>query len=244
MITPLPPHSAAQPHPPTTDPTFKWRAFSAQGREPSLPGCAKLAPHGRTVVWQSGLRTCGSASYRSAGAVQGGMRSFLADYGVPLLVVVWSGVSFILEDATPSGIPRRLSMPNTWAADATRNWDAVSRLGDVTGGQIGYAAIPGLIIALLFYFDHNVSAQLAQQKDFQLVRPPAYNWDLALVALLMVCSHHLPSGHHRPLCHHVLLCHRAPRHAPILSFTVQRSYIVNQQRTAGQQTTAGSPVVG
>eukprot|EP00892_Ulva_mutabilis_P000726 jgi/Ulvmu1/10654/UM066_0035.1 len=118
----------------------------------------------------------------------GGLRSFLADYGVPLLVVAWSGVSFLLQDATPSGIPRRLSMPNTWAADATRNWDAVSRMTDVTGGQIGYAAIPGLIIALLFYFDHNVSAQLAQQKDFQLVRPPAYNWDLALVALLMVMA--------------------------------------------------------
>ena len=52
--------------------------------------------------------------------------------------------------------------------------------------QIGYAVIPGLILSLLFYFDHNVSAQLAQQKDFQLVRPPAYNWDLAVLGLLVV----------------------------------------------------------
>ena len=46
--------------------------------------------------------------------------------------------------------------------------------------------VPALIISLLFYFDHNVSAQLAQQKDFQLVRPTAYNWDLLVLSFLTV----------------------------------------------------------
>jgi len=63
--------------------------------------------------------------------------------------------------------------------------------------QIGYAAIPALILSLLFYFDHNVSAQLAQQKDFQLVRPPAYNWDLAVLGVLVVRSPP-PSHMHDP----------------------------------------------
>jgi boron transporter len=110
----------------------------------------------------------------------------LADYGVPLIVLVMSGLSFALQDGTPSGIPRRLSLPNTWDAGARGNWDAAVRLRDLTGGQAASAIVPALIISLLFYFDHNVSAQLAQQKDFRLVRPPAYNWDLLLLAVLVV----------------------------------------------------------
>jgi boron transporter len=68
----------------------------------------------------------------------------------------------------------------------------LSQLGSVSGTQIAYALVPALIITLLFYFDHNVSSQLAQQKDFQLVRLPAYHWDLLVLSALTVRSprHH------------------------------------------------------
>ena len=45
--------------------------------------------------------------------LRGWARGLLADYGVALLVVVWSGLSFALKGA-PEGVPRRLSTPNTW----------------------------------------------------------------------------------------------------------------------------------
>ena len=45
--------------------------------------------------------------------LRGWARTLLADYGVALLVVVWSGLSFALKGA-PEGVPRRLSTPNTW----------------------------------------------------------------------------------------------------------------------------------
>jgi boron transporter len=102
------------------------------------------------------------------------------------MVVLWSAISYSLQDATPEGLPRRLSLPNTWEDEARNNWGVAGGLLDVTGVQIAYAMVPALILALLVYFDHSVSAQLAQQKDFQLVRPPAYNWDLLVVAILMV----------------------------------------------------------
>lgn len=104
------------------------------------------------------------------------------------MVVVWAGISYAIQDAVPEGLPRRLSLPNTWETEATTNWGVAGRLLDVSGVQIAYAMVPALILALLFYFDHSVSAQLAQQKDFQLVRPTAYNWDLFVVAILMVCT--------------------------------------------------------
>lgn len=77
--------------------------------------------------------------------LQGGLRSFLADYGVPLMVVAWSGVSYVLEDATPEGVPRRLSLPNAWHEDARRNWDAVPRLLDVSGLEVRLAALSELL---------------------------------------------------------------------------------------------------
>lgn len=40
------------------------------------------------------------------------LRGLLADYGVPLMVVLWSGVSFAVTPAP--GVPRRVATPNTW----------------------------------------------------------------------------------------------------------------------------------
>lgn len=40
------------------------------------------------------------------------LRGLLADYGVPLMVVLWSGVSLTVSPAPH--VPRRVSTPNTW----------------------------------------------------------------------------------------------------------------------------------
>jgi HCO3- transporter family len=118
--------------------------------------------------------------------LQSSVRSFLADYGVPLMVLIWTGVSYALQSATPQGIPRRLAIPDPWEHIGKRNFNVLTQLGDVGGAQIAYAIVPALIISLLFYFDHNVSSQLAQQADFGLVRPPAYHWDLGVLGVLTV----------------------------------------------------------
>ena len=64
----------------------------------------------------------------------------------------------------------------------------VTRLTEVPGPFIAAAALPALIITVLFYFDHNVSSQLAQQPEFNLTKPPAYSYDMVLsfiVSLMM-----------------------------------------------------------
>lgn len=45
------------------------------------------------------------------------------------------------------------------------------------------AMIPAFMITVLYYFDHCVSAQLAQQEEFNLVKPPAYHYDLLILSL-------------------------------------------------------------
>ena len=50
----------------------------------------------------------------------------MADYGVPLMVVIWSAVGYAVNRGTPSGVPRRTRLPNTW--DEKTNW-TVARVG-------------------------------------------------------------------------------------------------------------------
>lgn len=54
-------------------------------------------------------------------------------------------------------------------------------MGRVQSPYIAGALLPGALVAVLFYFDHNVSAQLASQQEFGLVKPPAYHWDMLLL---------------------------------------------------------------
>lgn len=55
------------------------------------------------------------------------------------------------------------------------------------------AFIPATMIAVLYYFDHSIASQLAQQKEFNLRKPPSYHYDLLLLGF-MVCKSLL--GHH------------------------------------------------
>lgn len=57
-------------------------------------------------------------------------------------------------------------------------------MSDISGAYIGAAIIPALIITVLFYFDHNVSSQLAQQPEFNLKKPSAYHYDMLLLGKL------------------------------------------------------------
>ena len=50
---------------------------------------------------------------------------------------------------------------------------------------------------MLFFFDHNVSSQLAQQEQFNLKKPPAYHYDFMLLSLMASgrgCYFHPPQS--------------------------------------------------
>jgi len=49
------------------------------------------------------------------------------------------------------------------------------------------AFVPATMIAVLYYFDHSVASQLAQQKEFNLRKPPSFHYDLLLLGF-MVCK--------------------------------------------------------
>ena len=48
------------------------------------------------------------------------------------------------------------------------------------------AIVPAVMIAGLYFFDHSVASQMAQQKEFNLQKPSAYHYDMLLLGI-MVC---------------------------------------------------------
>lgn len=53
------------------------------------------------------------------------LRSFIADYGVPLMVVVWTAMSFGIPRRVPSGVPRRLFSPLPWESASVHHWTVI-----------------------------------------------------------------------------------------------------------------------
>uniref|UniRef100_A0A804LQJ7 Bicarbonate transporter-like transmembrane domain-containing protein n=1 Tax=Zea mays TaxID=4577 RepID=A0A804LQJ7_MAIZE len=102
---------------------------------------------------------------------------------------VWTGVSYIPYGNVPKGIPRRLFSPNPWSPGAYDNWTVVKDMTQVPLLYILGAFIPATMIAVLYYFDHSVASQLAQQKEFNLRKPPSFHYDLLLLGFLtLMCG--------------------------------------------------------
>ncbi|KAL6525877.1 putative boron transporter 2 [Orobanche minor] len=119
----------------------------------------------------------------------GWLRSLIADYGVPLMVLVWTAISYIPAKSVPEGIPRRLFSPNPWSPGAYENWTVIKDMRNVPILYILGAFIPATMIAVLYYFDHSVASQLAQQQEFNLRKPSSFHYDLLLLGFLtLMCG--------------------------------------------------------
>ncbi|WOK95134.1 hypothetical protein Cni_G03841 [Canna indica] len=119
----------------------------------------------------------------------GWLRGLIADYGVPLMVLVWTGVSYMPAGDVPKGIPRRLFSPNPWSPGAYDNWTVIRDMLNVPFLYILGAFIPATMIAVLYYFDHSVASQLSQQKEFNLRKPSSFHYDLLLLGFLtLLCG--------------------------------------------------------
>ncbi|TVU21553.1 hypothetical protein EJB05_31197 [Eragrostis curvula] len=116
----------------------------------------------------------------------GWLRSFIADYGVPLMVIVWTALSYTLPSKVPSGVPRRLSSPLPWDSSSLRHWTVVKDLFSVPPAYIFAAIVPALMVAGLYFFDHSVASQLAQQKEFNLKKPSAYHYDILVLGFVVL----------------------------------------------------------
>lgn len=58
-------------------------------------------------------------------------------------------------------------------------------MGRVPPVYIFAAIIPVVMIAGLYFFDHSVASQLAQQKEFNLKNPSAYPYDIFALGVMV-----------------------------------------------------------
>jgi hypothetical protein len=108
------------------------------------------------------------------------LRQFIVDYSTPAAVVFFSGFIHFggyLDNVTFE----RLPITKAFKPTDRSNWI------DVSGLPVKYVflALPfGIILAILFYFDHSISALMAQDSKFKLKKPSAFHYDLFLLGLV------------------------------------------------------------
>lgn len=111
-------------------------------------------------------------------------RTFISDYSTPLSVLFWSAfvhfggylknVNFQKLPITRSFHPTSNTIRNssTWLA-----YEAISV-------KHVFIALPfGIILTILFYFDHNVSSLMAQKSEYKLKKPSSFHYDFALLGI-------------------------------------------------------------
>lgn len=119
----------------------------------------------------------------------GWFRTLIADYGVPLSVLVWTALSYAVPKDVASGVPRRLSSPVPWQSEPLHNWTVAKDMMLVPPLYIFAAILPALMVSGLYFFDHSIASQMAQQKEFNLKHPSAYHYDIfVLGVLVLICG--------------------------------------------------------
>ncbi|KAG7713387.1 hypothetical protein KL949_005046 [Ogataea haglerorum] len=111
-------------------------------------------------------------------------RKFVKDYGTPLSVVFFTGfihfgghlksVDFARLPITRSFHPTSPDRPESWYIPFWR---------DVSVGDVFLALPFGILLTILFYFDHNVSSLMCQSDEFPLKKPSSFHYDFMLLGI-------------------------------------------------------------
>jgi boron transporter len=106
------------------------------------------------------------------------IRQLLSDYAYPIATIFWTGFAHFPGNLAAVDF---MYLPTTRAfyPTAERNW--VVDFWSLPAKWI-FTALPfGLLMTLLFYYDHNVSSLTAQARAFPLTKPAGFHWDFFLL---------------------------------------------------------------
>ncbi|TKA28607.1 hypothetical protein B0A50_02934 [Salinomyces thailandicus] len=108
------------------------------------------------------------------------VRGLLSDFAYPIATIWWTGFSHIpgrIKDADLGRIPHtRAFYPTVDRPWLVPFWDLPVKWV--------FVALPiGILLTLLFYYDHNVSSLGAQAKQFPLKKPAGFHWDFFLLGI-------------------------------------------------------------
>ncbi|KAF9516510.1 hypothetical protein BS47DRAFT_1441482 [Hydnum rufescens UP504] len=107
------------------------------------------------------------------------VRRFLSDYGMPITVV--AGTAAAHWGRFNTSHPTTLPIAGAFEPANGRAW--LVEFWQLEGKWVGVAFPFGIILTILFLFDHNVSSLIAQGSQFPLRKPPGFHWDLFLLGV-------------------------------------------------------------
>jgi hypothetical protein len=108
------------------------------------------------------------------------IRILLSDYSATIAVIFFSAVPFMAAERLEEPVPT-LYVPAEFATTSGRDW--FPDFLDIPVWGIFAAIFPGIIITILFFFDHNVSSLIAQDKEMQLQKGTAFHLDLLVLGI-------------------------------------------------------------
>lgn len=106
------------------------------------------------------------------------MRSILADYAYPIGTVFWTGFSHIPGRIKNADLPR-LPVTRAFYPTIDRSW--LVDFWNLEAKWVFVSLPMGILLMLLFYYDHNVSSITAQAKQYPLKKPAGFHWDFFLL---------------------------------------------------------------
>jgi len=172
-------------------------------------------------VWAAAALATGARAWPCAARLPRAAVAALADYGMPAVVVIFALLPLAAAPAAREGLAL-LAVPAERAGADARGAGAA-----LPGWAVAAAAAPAAVLTALLFFDHQVSAALAQEARFRLRKPPAYDWDFLLLggALLLTGALALPPVYG--------LLPQAPLHVRALARVEPRAGAPGGERWAG-----------
>ncbi|KAF9493545.1 hypothetical protein BDN71DRAFT_1450240 [Pleurotus eryngii] len=158
------------------------------------------------------------------------VRRFLADYGMPISFVATSGMAYWgrFNAANTTTLP----VGGAFQPAGGREW--LVKFWELDGKWVGIALPFGIILWILFFFDHNVSSLMAQGAEFPLRKPPGFHYDFFLLGVTTFIAGLLglpaPNG----------LIPQAPIHTASL-LVMGRSDKEDEERTSSRTSASRSP---
>ncbi|KAG1879233.1 HCO3 transporter family-domain-containing protein [Suillus subluteus] len=107
------------------------------------------------------------------------IRRFFSDYGMPISLIAASGMAY--WGRFNASNPTMLPVGGAFQAANGRTW--LVKFWELDGKWVGIALPFGIILWILFFFDHNVSSLIAQGSQFPLRKPPGFHYDFFLLGI-------------------------------------------------------------
>jgi boron transporter len=118
--------------------------------------------------------------FRNMTFSRGWLRQVLSDYAYPIATIWWTGFCHFPGNLSQLEF-KFLPITRAFYPTSDRPW--VVDFWNIDVKWVFVAMPYGILMTLLFYYDHNVSSLTAQARHFPLTKPAGFHWDFFLLGI-------------------------------------------------------------